>query len=160
MKYDLSNNYKKQCAKEYFDKLIEKKAYIEVREVRMKRSLDQNALYWLWLTAIEKETGNNKEVLHLLYRSLFLCKPDEYITKIIIPGLWAKIKAKIEGFVSFDGHHDIIDLISKSTTLLDSKEYTDYLNQIKDHAFVNMNVVLLTLEDENFKDFYREYYKY
>ena len=157
MKYDLKNNYKLECAEEYFNKLKEKKAWIELREIRMKRSIDQNALYWLWLTCIEIEGSQDRNELHYLYRALFLQKEDYYIETIIRPELWQKVKVKISEFIYFEGLNLIIDIISKSTTELESDEFTEYLSKIQKHARVNFNIILLNLKDKNFEEFYREY---
>lgn len=37
---------------------------IVIRRHRKKRSLDQNALYWMWLGIISRETGNDPDDLH------------------------------------------------------------------------------------------------
>src|SRR5665811_2051765 len=95
MIYDLSNPYKLQSAQEYFKKLSLSKSIIEIKKRAKKRTIDQNSLYWLWLTCIEKETGNDKNEFHLLYRANFLPKEDSYITEIIIPKLWERVKIRI-----------------------------------------------------------------
>lgn len=160
MRFDLKNPYKKQSAIEYFDKLIEKESFIELRTIQKKRTVDQNSLYWLWLACIERETGNAKDIMHLLYRANFLCVPDEKIIKIIIPGLWEKCKIRINCFDYFKGLEDIISIISKSTTGLDKAEMAAYLDRIKDHANQTFDIRLMTLEEKGFDDFYNEYFKY
>jgi len=66
MKYDLNNAYKAQCAQEYLSELIIKKVPIELKEIKPKRSLGANGLYWVWLSCIEVETGMKKEEANLL----------------------------------------------------------------------------------------------
>lgn len=155
--YDTSNNYKLQSATEYFKNLVEKKAVIKIEKVAQKRTIDQNALYWLWLTCIEKETGNNKNEFHLLYRANFLAKEDSYITKIIIPSLWERTKIRINAFDYFKGLEDIISIISFSTTDQDTAQMTTYLDKIKDHANNSMGILLLNMQDKLFVEFYNEY---
>jgi hypothetical protein len=158
MKYDLSNNYKVELSDAYYAKLKDKKAWVEIKELKMKRNLDQNGLYWLWLTCIEQESGNDRHELHYLYRALNLQKPEEEITKIIREDVWLKIKKCIDGFKYFPGMNLVIDIISRSTTDLDeSFEFPAYMDFIKKHARVNFNVILLNLDEKNFEDFYREY---
>jgi hypothetical protein len=58
-----------------FKEWIEKKdgkITIEVKRVRKPRSLSQNALYWLWLEIISKDTGYDPEELHSTFKSMFL----------------------------------------------------------------------------------------
>lgn len=49
-----------------------KKVVVEITEDKPKRSLDQNALYWLYLNVIAKETGNLEDDLHQLFKRKFL----------------------------------------------------------------------------------------
>jgi len=161
-RYDLSKDYKRQSAEAYFKKLLDKNAVIDLKKIdldKIKRSLDQNALMWLWLKCIEKETGNDKNEFHLLYRANFLAKEDSYITKIIIPSLWEKTKIRIGLFDYFKGLGDIIDIISYSTTEQDVAGILEYLNKIQDHANDSMDIILPKLEEKLFSDFYNEYAK-
>ena len=160
MKYDLKSEFKTNSADEYYAKLKEKKAYIELREIKLKRKLDQNGLYWLWLTCIQQETGMYKDELHVLYRAKFLRRSDDYVEKVIKPNVWNRIKEISEQFLFRTEMREIIDLISKSTTELEIDQFASYLNKIKDHAKNNFNVVLLNLEESQFNEFYKEYFRY
>jgi len=157
-RYNLKKNtYKRQSAIEYFKRLLDQESTIELKRVTQKRSYLQNALYWVWLTCIEKETGNPKEQMHLLYRANLLPKSNEQIIKIIIPSLWEKVKIRINSYQYFEGLEDIINIISKHTPDNDSKEMTYYLEAIKDHAKMNMDIILLTKDEKYFEDFINEY---
>ena len=157
-RYKLTKNtYKRQTAIEYFKRLLDQESTIELKKVTHKRTLLQNALYWVWLTCIEKESGNAKEQMHLLYRANFLSKSDEEITKIIIPGLWETVKIRINNYQYFDGLPDIINIISRHTPENDTKEMTYYMDSIKDHAKQSMDILLLTKDEEYFIDFINEY---
>ncbi len=157
-RYKLTKDtYKRQSAIEYFKRLLDNESTIELKKVTQKRSLLQNALYWVWLTCIEKETGNPKEQMHLLYRANLLPKSDEQITKIIIPKLWETVKIRINDYRYFDGLSDIINIISTHTPDNDTKEMTYYMDAIKDHAKQNMNILLLTKDEKHFIDFINEY---
>ena len=157
-RYKLTKNtYKRQSAIEYFKRLLDNESTIELKKVTQKRLLLQNSLYWVWLTCIEKETGNPKEQMHLLYRANLLPKSDEQITKIIIPKLWETVKIRINNYQYFDGLADIINIISTHTPDNDTKEMTYYMDAIKDHAKQNMNILLLTKDEKHFIDFINEY---
>ena len=45
---------------------------IVVRPYKKTRSGAQNSLLWVWLTELEKETGNDKETLHEYMKQRFL----------------------------------------------------------------------------------------
>jgi hypothetical protein len=47
---------------------------IKVSKIENKRSLDQNRLYWLYLTCIEKETGNDKDKIHYFFKHKYIDK--------------------------------------------------------------------------------------
>ncbi|MDR1222355.1 MAG: hypothetical protein LBL07_05695, partial [Tannerella sp.] len=57
------------------------------KEVK-KRTLDQNALMWLWFTCIERETGTDKNDVHDYYCMLFLRRtaPINGEDRVIISG--------------------------------------------------------------------------
>lgn len=156
MKYNTEKLIEAQNAREYLDKLICKKAPIDVREIKGPRNLDQNALYWVFMTMIENATGMKKEQVHYLYRGMKLRKPDEEITAWMYPELWERVKKHLDSFHYFDGLDNLIDMISYSTTSLDTSKFTWYLNEIKSHAWENMEIELITLEDQRFREFYNE----
>ena len=156
-KYDLSNKYKAQLATEKLNDLINKGKWIELKELKMPRSLDSNRLYWLWLGCIETETGIDRNELHLMYRAKLLPKDAAKIEIILTPELIRLVNKNVNEFHYFDGLNLVIDIISYSTTELDQSQFTNYLNEIKKHAKVNFGVTLLTLEEQNFQDFYKTY---
>lgn len=50
---------------------------ITIKRFVKKRTTDQNSLLWLWLTCIERETGNDKNDLYDYYCTKFLRKTVE-----------------------------------------------------------------------------------
>lgn len=58
MKLNLAKDFDRQKAETYFKKLIEKKAKIELKEFRPKRSIDQNSYIHVCFTMIANETGH------------------------------------------------------------------------------------------------------
>ena len=163
MKYNLSSSYKTELAELYFTKLKEKKAWIELKELHIPHSIDAHRLYWVWLNCIAKETGIDKNELHYLYRATFLRKPIEEILKYLKPELWVSIYRFITDFRYFPDMNLVIDIISQSTAISlnnnpqNDAEFSQYLKEIRNHARVNFNIILLTLDDKNFVEFYREY---
>jgi len=88
-------------------KLDGKKRFIgEFKQFREKRSIKQNSLYHSWLNCIEKETGNDHDAMHEFFKRKFLsfsCH-DIYGEEVAIP---------------------------LSTTKLDTKQFTDFLENVK-----------------------------
>lgn len=80
-------------------------AIYEVYQRTKKRTLNQNALYWLFLDHIEQETGNNADYLH------------EYFRRTLLPPKFIKVLGK-----------EI--KVPKSTTELNSYEFRNYLDKI------------------------------
>ena len=88
---------------------VEKGWTIKLEKVRQPRTLNQNRYYWALLTIYGIETGNTPEEMHVdLKRAYGL-----YYTK--------------------DNGRKYL----KSTSTLNTKEFTDYLEYIKNHAGKN-----------------------
>ena len=122
----------KQKVIEYVSRLPDKKYIVKIELKREIRSLPQNKLMWMWLTCIEQETGNDKNDLHDYFKSLWL------------PVKQVNVLGKtIEKTVS--------------TSELDSKQFTDYLERIQQFANIELGIVLPQPEDLHFAEFYQEY---
>ena len=80
--------------------------YVVIERPRLKRSTEQNNLYWMYLRLIEDETGNDSKKLHLIFKEKFL--PKKYYEAL---GLTVQK--------------------SKSTTELSKEEFSDYLDKIE-----------------------------
>lgn len=81
---------------------------VEVKPYRKKRSLEQNALYWNWLTVLEEQTelGYRKEELHEAFKYRFL-------------GMEKKKTVLGQDYETI-----------RSTTSLNTKEFTEYLDKV------------------------------
>lgn len=82
----------------------------EIKRITRRRSLPQNALYWMWLSLVSHElAGSTKdsEVYHDYFRGKYL-QSD----RVTMP----------------DG--TVMDKL-QSTTTLDTKQFTDYLENIR-----------------------------
>lgn len=86
-------------------------------KLRKKRSLNQNAYYWLVLTMMALEMGDNKDDLHDDMREKYLS------VKKVLPD-------------------NSVSVRKRSTTECDSKEFTDYLNSVKKWAYDYLNMVI------------------
>lgn len=91
-------------------KLKEGNYISSLESTKPKRSMSQNALYWLYLEIISNETGNYPEDLHEFFKRKFLPR------KIV------KIQGKNKTF-------DLEKI--KSTTKLDKTEFGEYLKKIE-----------------------------
>lgn len=76
------------------------KIELTVRRYRKKRSDKQNRYYWLCLNVIAQDIGENPEDLHTTFKSMFLTDRSKEFPVV------------------------------RSTTTLNSKEFTDYMDKI------------------------------
>jgi hypothetical protein len=60
----LRNQSDKQKVIDYIVKLPDKPYDISVKLHKQTRTCPQNRLYWMWINAISKDTGNEPEDLH------------------------------------------------------------------------------------------------
>jgi hypothetical protein len=104
---------------------------VEILAKRNVRSISQNNLYWLWLTCIEFETGNDRHYLHEFYK-------NEFIIPEIIEVLGKKIEVK-------------------TTTNKDTLIFKNYLDRIQVHANTEFSIKLPLPEDQYWDEFYSFY---
>ena len=127
------NEKGRMAAMDYILKLNPEKKYLmEVSVKRDNRSVDQNKLYWLWISCISEETGNDKDTLHELFKQMYLGS-DERIA--------------LSRQVS----------VRRSTAGLDTKEFTGYLDRIQTFANTELGINLPNPEDLIWDDFYAIY---
>lgn len=124
----------KQIAIESISKidLSKHKFMIKVERIKEKRSLDQNSLYWLWLTCIQEETGNDKNLLHDHFRELYLPVSEHIIFGVMKKSL-------------------------TSTTTLTTDIFKQYLDKIQFFVSSELGIYLPNPDDlyfEQFNDFY------
>ena len=63
----------------YIKRLDITKTYtVEVLQKKVRRTISQNALYWLWLTCIAYETGHDKDELNEYFKNKYL-EPVEVV---------------------------------------------------------------------------------
>ena len=93
-----------------------KEVVIKIREKEDGRSIEQNALWWSWMTIISNSIGHTKEEMHTILKYKFLQR-----TKVI------------------DGK-EIITL--KSTATLDKNEFNQLINDVSFWANDTLNIRL------------------
>ena len=114
---------------------LSKVHHLKVTCKRGKRSINQNALYWMWLTCIEQETGNEKEDLHEAFKQKWLGTES-----ILILGSVVKKTCSSVG--------------------LDTLLFKQYLDKIQVFAASELGIKLPDPEDlkfEQFKDYYSKF---
>jgi len=109
---------------------ITKPMRFECSVIKNKRSLPQNNIFWLWMSALEKdsETGYDKKDWH------------DYFVKNYAP------KKDING-----------DLCPLSTSHMDEKQMADFLKSIQRFAITELQFKLPDPEDIIFSTFYETY---
>lgn len=120
---------------EFIDSVFEQDKKVVINKHRDIRSLDQNRLYWLWLTCIQVETGNDKSDLHLFFVDKFLPYEVKEVFGISIAS-------------------------QTSTTKLNTSEFRQYLDFIQVFCNSELSIDLPNPEDlrfEQFKTFYENY---
>ena len=126
--------HKKEAIK-YIDSIFAQDKRVTVVITKEKRTLEQNRLYWLWLTCISQNTGNDKDSLH-----------EYFVSKYLQPELIQVFEKMIYKRLS--------------TTTLDTKKFTEYLNKIQLFANTELSIELPNPEDlkfAEFKDYYEKY---
>lgn len=125
--------------KDTFNKIakadLSKGFVIEWKRFKKIRSNDQNALYWMWLTCLEQETGQEKDSLHDYFREKYLQVTYEQV---------------------FDSERKIL----QSTTKLDTVAMKNYLDKIQVFAATELAVTLPDPEDRYFEEFLSQYERF
>lgn len=125
--------------KDTFNKIakadLSKGFVIEWKRFKKVRSNDQNALYWMWLTCLEQETGQEKNSLHDYFREKYLQVTYEQV---------------------FDSERKIL----QSTTKLDTVAMRNYLDKIQVFVATELAVTLPDPEDRYFEEFLSQYERF
>ena len=90
---------------------------ISIKQNKPVRSTKQNSYYWIILQAIAAETGDIDERLHEYYKMKY-------------------------NFIEFRG-----EKIARSTSELDTAEFTVYVNKVKAHAMDFLGVFIVDEKD-------------
>jgi hypothetical protein len=106
---------------------------VSIQKKRQKRSLDQNALMWLWFACIERETGTSSQDIHDYY-----CK--RFLERVVV------VCGKQE-------------LVVGGTRNLSTDGMTDFLNKVQADAASELGIILPLPEDQYYEEFIKEYNK-
>jgi hypothetical protein len=132
MKRKLQTELDRNMVIAYIQRLdITKLHTVEVLQKKFNRSISQNSLYWLWLTCIEQETGNDRDELHELFKKKFIL-PE---TKEVFGE----------------------QLIFYSTKNKDTLQFKQYLDKIQVFALSELSITLPNPEDRYWDEFYSYY---
>lgn len=133
MKFQIKQHSDKGAIKDYIDKLSESKHYdVSIVLHRQKRSLDQNRLLFLWINCIASETGNDKDALHTFFKRKFLTPSSRTVFGTQV-------------------------YLDPTTTSLDTRQFTDYLEHIRAFAASEIGITLPDPEDALWAQFYEQY---
>lgn len=91
-----------------YDQLYE----VSIKPYKSNRSIAQNRLYWHWISELSDQTGYEKDALHEYFK---------------------KYKLSVE-LVEIFG---VVQVKARSTASLDTKQFTEYLQQIENFAVEN-----------------------
>jgi len=103
---------------------------VVVRPHKKNRSLEQNALFWSWMTIIGNELGNDKDEMAHIYKGMFLVP----IFTRDDPG-FAEMFAHVNSLP--DHQHKVLkrEVIKlTSTTQCNVKQFSELLDDIAHHA--------------------------
>ena len=114
-----------------FSLLRNGKYQVLIKRADERRSIDQNALMWMWFACIERETGTPKDDVYMYYCKKFLCK-----------------------IIEIGNHREKIYNTSSKLTL---EEMTEFLNKIKVDAATELGITLPLPEDRFFEQFYAQF---
>lgn len=133
MKHKVKTEFDRQRVIGAIQRLDLSKPYtITISQRKARRSVDQNALMWLWLTCIESETGNDRNDLHEYFKRKYI-QPE---------------RVKV-----FDDEQ-----LKYTTTNLSTSQFKEYLDKIQIFAASELAITLPDPNDLYWDEFY-EYYR-
>ena len=109
--------------------------HVKITCKRGKRSISANNLYWMWLTCLEDETGQDKEDLHDFFKQKYLGTESRLCFGIVYNR-------------------------TVTTTILDDKQFSQYLKKIQIFASTELGITLPNPDDIRFEQFKDHYSKF
>jgi hypothetical protein len=116
--------------------MVDMRKRVSLKECADKRTLSQNKLYWLWLTCVAQETGNDKDALHEFFKKRFL---DIHKHDLMFPNGYERV------------------IVQESTTGLDTKRMKMYLDCVRDFVWHELGISLLLPQERGYEEFYEKY---
>lgn len=119
---------------------------VTIKPETKDRTKDQNRLYWLQLHFVEKQTGQDADSLHEIVKGKF-------VTKILMrdrEGFAEMVEAirhlKAIGSKEYESiAAGVYKLIS--TTILDTKQFTDYLKLVEAYMLSELGIMVPVPDD-------------
>lgn len=106
---------------------------LTIKKQTKDRSINQNALMWMWFACIADTTGNTKEEVHDAYCYMFLSRP-----------------------VTMGNRRGNIPM---GTSKLNTEEMKEFLDKVQADAASELGITLPNPEDQYFESFAEEYRK-
>lgn len=119
---------------------------VTIKPETKDRTKAQNRLYWKWLHEIHRKTGNDEDQLHFEFKKKFLIgilKRDDDDYAAMCLAISALKKSESEQFEAIA--NGVIR--ETSTTRMDTKQFTEYLNLIEAFALKEFGMVLPVPDD-------------
>lgn len=119
---------------------------VTIKPETKDRTKDQNSLYWLQLHFVEKKTGQDADSLHEIVK-------NKYITKILMRDRegFAEMVGAIRHLKAIGSkeYESIAAGVYKliSTTILDTKQFTDYLRLVEAHFLAELGIMVPVPDD-------------
>lgn len=135
MHYDLQNALDRECFKARVKKLYEQGAKVELKEIRQKRTLSQNAIFHLWIALIADHIGEyDRESLKRDIKQLFLGSSEAYNR---FTGETIQVEAK--------------------TSKLTTEQMSDLLSRVQHWAREELGIYLPSPEEAGFAEMQERY---
>lgn len=136
MQFKFRDKPTKDAVHAYIDKCADGAEYeVSIKRFFKKRSVPQNRLYWLYVSCIMDETGNDRDTIHNELREMFL------------PVRFGELGIKQTKNLT-------------STTTLNTKQFKEYTDRIIAWAASELGIALPDPEDQYFEQFYEQYRDY
>lgn len=104
---------------------------VTIKKKTSPRTLNQNALMWMWFQCIEDETGNDRQDIHDWYCNKFLQRT------VKLNG--AEVR------------------VAGTTSTLDTEQMTQFLTKVQVHAAQELGISLPLPADKHYEAFYATY---
>lgn len=104
---------------------------LTIAKERQPRSIEQNALMWMWFTCIEEATGTPRQQVHDYYCNKFLRKS-----------------------IVWNGR---TEMIIEGTSRQSKERMTVFLNQVQADAATEFGITLPNPDDKYWDEFYQMY---
>ena len=107
---------------------------LRLEKIKKKRSLNQNALLWAWMTALSKE---------------WAAATDQHYTKEQFKEMFTRMFLPVTTPTG--------ETIGGSTSMLTTEQMTEFLTKIQVYVAEQWGITLLNAEDRMFNEWYSQY---